>query len=188
VTVGGVEAQPTAVDGVLVVAAPVFGDGRGFFTELFHAEKFAALGLPSTFVQDNHSRSARHTLRGLHLQLEPHAQGKLVRPVSGVIFDVAVDVRPLSPSYGRWAGVTLEAGDGRALWVPPGCAHGFLVLSEEADVVYKCTGVYHPGSERALAWDSPAVGITWPLPPGVPPMLSPRDAAAPAWDPAGGLA
>ncbi|MBU6367780.1 MAG: dTDP-4-dehydrorhamnose 3,5-epimerase [Gemmatimonadetes bacterium] len=172
---------PTALPGVTLVTAPVFGDARGFFTELFHAEKFAALGLPTAFVQDNHSRSARHTLRGLHWQVAPHAQGKLVRAVTGRVFDVAVDLRPESPTRGRWVGVTLEAGDGRSLYIPPGFAHGFLVLSEHADVTYKCTAPYHPASERSLAWNSPALAIDWPLPPGVVPVLSQRDAAAKPW-------
>lgn len=173
---------PTALPGVTVVSAPVYGDARGFFTELFHADSFAALGLPTAFVQDNHSRSAQHTLRGLHWQRAPHAQGKLVRPITGTIFDVAVDLRPGSATYGRWTGHTLTAGDGRALYVPPGCAHGFLVLSEMADVMYKCTTPYHPASECAVAWDSALLAIAWPLPAGVTPVLSPRDAAAPAWD------
>jgi dTDP-4-dehydrorhamnose 3,5-epimerase len=175
---------PTALPGVSVVTAPVFGDDRGSFSELFHAEKFAAMGLPTAFVQDNHSRSARHTLRGLHHQLAPHAQGKLVRAVTGRVFDVAVDLRPHSATRGRWVGVTLEAGDGRSLYIPPGFAHGFLVLSDHADVTYKCTAPYHPASERALAWNSPALAIQWPLPPGVAPLLSPRDQGAPPWDPA----
>jgi dTDP-4-dehydrorhamnose 3,5-epimerase len=173
---------PTAVPGVTVVSAPVYGDARGFFTELFRAESFAALGLPTAFVQDNHSRSAQHTLRGLHWQRAPHAQGKLVRPITGTIYDVAVDLRPTSPTFGRWTGHTLTAGDGRALYVPPGCAHGFLVLSEMADVMYKCTTPYHPASECAVAWDSALLAIDWPLPAGVRPVLSPRDAAAPAWE------
>ena len=178
-----VQVEGTAVEGVVVVRTPVFGDARGFFSELFHADAFAAVGLPSAFVQDNHSRSGALALRGLHLQRAPHAQGKLVRPITGRIYDVVVDVRAHSPTRGQWTAVTLEAGDGRALYVPPGCAHGFLVLSDSADVVYKCTAPYHPASEVALAWDSPALAIAWPLPPGVAPVLSPRDAAAPAWTP-----
>jgi dTDP-4-dehydrorhamnose 3,5-epimerase len=168
---------PTSLPDVLVVEAPVFTDDRGFFTEVFHADKFASLGLPLVFLQDNHSRSAQHTLRGLHYQLhEP--QGKLVRAVTGRIFDVAVDVRRASPTFGQWAGVVLEGGDGKQLWIPPGFAHGFLVLSESADVSYKCTTVYHGPSDRGIAWNDPTIAIDWPIPAGVAPRLSPKDAAA----------
>ena len=167
----------TDLPDVLIVEAPVFTDDRGFFTEVFHAEKFAPLGLPTVFTQDNHSRSAQHTLRGLHYQMQ-NPQGKLVRAVSGRIFDVAVDLRRSSPAFGRWTGVTLEAGDGRQLWIPPGFAHGFLVLSDVADVSYKCTTVYHHPSDRALAWNDASVGIEWPLSSGAVPRLSPKDAVA----------
>jgi len=167
----------TAIPDVLIVESPVFGDERGFFNEVFHANKFSELGLPTVFLQDNHSRSAQHSLRGLHYQLyEP--QGKLVRPVTGTIFDVAVDMRRSSPTFGRAVGETLRAGDGRQLWVPPGFAHGFLVLSESADVSYKCTTVYHPSSERSLAWNCASLAIHWPIPEGAQPKLSPKDAAA----------
>ena len=167
--------EATALPGVLIVCAPVHSDARGFFTEVFRSDRFGAIGLPTMFVQDNHSRSNRHVLRGLHFQLnEP--QGKLVRPVHGTIFDVAVDVRRSSPTFGRWIGVTLEAGDGRQLWIPPGFAHGFFVTSDSADVSYKCTSVYHPESNRTIRWDDPELGIAWPLPPGITPVLSDPDA------------
>ena len=171
-------AEPTSLPGVLIVRSPVYCDSRGFFTEVFHADRFASIGLPVGFVQDNHSRSVRHVLRGLHYQLE-HPQGKLIRPVSGVIFDVAVDLRRSSPHFGEWFGTTLEAGDGRQVWIPPGFAHGFLVVSESADVTYKCTTVYHPESNLGLRWDDPEISIEWPLEAGVRPALSDSDALAP---------
>lgn len=168
---------PTPIEGVVVVEAPVFGDARGFFTEVFHVDKFAAAGLPTVWAQDNHSRSAQHVLRGLHFQRE-QPQGKLVRPATGAIFDVAVDLRGSSSTFGHWWGTTLEAGDGRQLYVPPGLAHGFLVLSEHADVSYKCTTPYHAASDGAVLWSDPAVGIEWPIPAGVTPTVSGKDAAA----------
>ena len=171
-------ATPTALPEVMIIESPVFSDDRGFFMELFHAEKFAAIGLPTVFDQDNHSRSARHTLRGLHYQLrEP--QGKLIRTAAGRIFDVAVDIRRDSPNFGQWVGVMLEGGDGKQLWIPPGFAHGFLVLSETADVSYKCTSTYNAASDRCIAWNDPQIAIEWPLPEGELPRLSPKDAAAP---------
>jgi dTDP-4-dehydrorhamnose 3,5-epimerase len=173
-----VKAIATAIPDVVVVASPVFADARGFFTEVFHAEKFASLGLPTEFVQDNHSRSVRHVLRGLHFQVvEP--QGKLVRAVTGRIFDVAVDLRRSSPTFGQWTGAVLEEGDGRQMWIPAGFAHGFLVLSEVADVSYKCTTPYRPSGDRSIRWNDPSIGIAWPLPPGVSPVLADRDAQAP---------
>lgn len=171
-------AEPTSLPGVVVVRSPVYGDSRGFFTEVFHEGRFASIGLPVSFAQDNHSRSVRNVLRGLHFQLE-HPQGKLVRPVTGVVFDVAVDLRQSSPHFRRWVGVTLEAGDGRQLWIPPGFGHGFLVLSELADVSYKCTTVYHPQSNGGIRWNDPDIGIEWPIAAGVSPILSDADAAAP---------
>lgn len=168
----------TAIGGVLVVESPVYRDDRGFFTEVHHIEKFAALGLRPEFVQDNHSRSGKHVLRGMHFQsVQP--QGKLIRPVSGTIFDVAVDLRKSSSTFGQWFGTTLEAGDGKQLWIPPGLAHGFLVLSESADVSYKCTTLYDAAADAVLAWNDPDVGIKWPLPSGVVPILSEKDAIAP---------
>jgi dTDP-4-dehydrorhamnose 3,5-epimerase len=169
-------AEPTGLPGVHVICAPVHVDARGFFTEVFHDARFAAIGLPTSFAQENHSRSARHVLRGLHLQLE-NPQGKLVRPVTGLIFDVAVDLRRSSPAFGKWTGVTLEAGDGRQLWIPPGFAHGFFVLSDSADVTYKCTTVHHAASSRTVRWNDGDIGVRWPLPPGVEPTLSAADAA-----------
>ncbi|HEV8448929.1 MAG TPA: dTDP-4-dehydrorhamnose 3,5-epimerase [Gemmatimonadaceae bacterium] len=169
--------ERTELRDVAVVRAPVHADTRGFFTETFHADRFASIGLPTSFAQDNHSRSHRNVLRGLHFQLE-QPQGKLVRAVTGRIFDVAVDLRRSSPDFGRWVGVTLEAGDGRQLWIPPGFGHGFLVLSDVADVTYKCTTVYHAPSNRAIRWNDPEIGIRWPLPHGVEPTLSDADAGA----------
>lgn len=171
-------AEPTSLPGVVVVRSPVYGDDRGFLTEVFREDRFAAIGLPVAFAQDNHSRSVRHVLRGLHFQLE-HPQGKLVRPITGAIFDVAVDLRRSSPHFRKWVGVTLEAGDGRQLWIPPGFGHGFLVLSESADVTYKCTTLYHPQSNSGIRWNDPDIGIEWPLAAGVGPLLSDADAQAP---------
>jgi dTDP-4-dehydrorhamnose 3,5-epimerase len=171
--------EETELPGVMVLRAPVHRDSRGFFTEVFHEGRFESLGLPTRYAQDNHSRSARHVLRGLHFQVGT-PQGKLVRPVAGTIFDVAVDLRRSSPNFGAWVGVELEAGDGRQLWVPPGFAHGFLVTSDSADISYKCTTVYSAQLSRAIRWDDPAISVRWPLPPGVAPILSDADASAPA--------
>lgn len=168
---------PTAIPDVVLVEPAVFGDARGFFMETWHAGKFAQAGIGTTFVQDNHSASAQWVLRGLHYQLQ-HTQGKLVRVVAGEVFDVAVDMRRSSTTYGRHVGVHLSAENKHMLWVPPGFAHGFLVLSERAEFVYKCTDFYDPGSERALLWSDPALNIRWPLPAGVNPELSRKDAAA----------
>jgi dTDP-4-dehydrorhamnose 3,5-epimerase len=176
-----VKAERTRLPGVLVIESPVFQDDRGFFTEVHHAEKLATIGVPTQFVQDNHSHSIGGVLRGLHFQLE-QPQGKLVRPVTGVIFDVAVDLRRSSSFFGQWVGVTLHAGDGRQMWVPPGFAHGFLVMSERADVFYKCTAFHHAPSDRCISWRDPRIGIEWPLPPGVSPLLSEKDARAPELD------
>jgi dTDP-4-dehydrorhamnose 3,5-epimerase len=167
---------PTAIPEVVMVEPKVFGDSRGFFMETWHAEKFAAAGIGAPFVQDNHSASAQWVLRGLHFQLR-RPQGKMVRVVVGEVLDVAVDLRRSSPTFGRHVAVNLSAGNRRMLWVPPGFAHGFLVLSERAEFVYKCTDFYDPGSERTLRWDDPAVGIDWPLPKGTKPEVSAKDAA-----------
>ncbi len=174
-----IRVAPAALPDVLVLRSPVFEDERGFFSEAFNERDFqAATGLPQRFVQDNHSRSHAGVLRGLHYQItEP--QGKLVRVLRGRVFDVAVDVRRGSPTLGQWVGMEL-GDDGTAVWVPPGFAHGFLVLSETADVVYKTTRYRVASAERALAWNDPHVGIGWPLQ-GAAPRLSPRDAAAPRW-------
>ena len=171
---------PVDLPEVLVLEPAVHGDARGFFMESFNQRAFdAAVGRPVAFVQDNHSRSARGVLRGLHYQLPPHAQGKLVRVVRGAVFDVAVDLRRGSPAFGRWAGVELSERNQRQLWIPPGFAHGFLVLSDSADFLYKTTDYYAPECEASLRWDDPALAIAWPLPAGTAPQLSPRDAAAP---------
>jgi len=165
----------TPISGAWVIEPAVFGDARGFFMETWQADKFAAAGVPAVFLQDNHSRSVQWTLRGLHLQVA-HTQGKLVRVSSGSVFDVIVDLRLSSPSFGAWWGVELSADNHRMLWVPPGLAHGILVTSPSADFLYKCTDFYSPPDERTLAWDDPTLGIRWPLPPGVAPALSAKDA------------
>lgn len=169
------ELIPTAIDGVLIVEPRVFGDERGFFFESWNQASFAKLGLDLDFVQDNHSRSARGVLRGMHYQL-PNPQGKLVRVVAGRVFDVAVDMRKASPTFGKWVGVELSAVNKRMLWVPPGMAHGFLTLEDGTDFLYKCTAPYMPANEHSLAWDDPEVGIEWPLD-GIEPQLSAKDRA-----------
>jgi dTDP-4-dehydrorhamnose 3,5-epimerase len=168
--------MPTTLAGVLTVEPRVHVDGRGFFLETWHAARYRDAGIPAEFVQDNHSRSVRGTLRGLHYQIE-HPQGKLVQVVSGEIFDVAVDLRRPSPDFGRWVGARLSAENHHQLWIPPGFAHGFLVTSESADVLYKCTSPYAPADERVLRWDDPSVGVEWPLANGATPLLSAKDAA-----------
>ncbi len=166
---------PTAIADVLIIEPRVFGDARGFFYESFNQQAFdAATGTRLPFVQDNHSRSSRGVLRGLHYQLAPKAQGKLVRVVRGAVFDVAVDIRRSSPTFGQWAGVELSEDNHRQLWIPPGFAHGFLVLSETADFLYKTTDYYSPEHERCIAWDDPALGIQWPDC-GLAPQLSAKD-------------
>lgn len=170
---------PTALTDVLVLEPRVFGDARGFFLESFNARRFAeATGVRAEFVQDNQSRSARGVLRGLHYQIR-QPQGKLVRVVRGRVFDVAVDLRRSSPAFGRWAGVELSEDNHRQLWIPPGFAHGFLVLSESADFLYKATDYYAPEHERAIRWDDPSVGIDWPIAEQAP-LLSAKDRAAPS--------
>ena len=165
----------TDLPGVLIVEADVVRDRRGFLFETYHATKFRAMGIAAPFVQDNYSRSSGGTLRGLHLQVE-QPQAKLVRAVAGEIFDVAVDVRRGSPTFGRWVGFALSAESFRQLFVPEGFAHGFAVISETADVEYKCTEVYHPASEIAILWSDPALAIRWPIDD---PVLSDRDRFAP---------
>lgn len=170
---------PTDINGVLLLEPRVFGDERGFFLESFNQTAFnAAVGEEIPFVQDNHSRSTRGVLRGLHFQMAPHAQGKLVRVVSGSVFDVAVDIRPGSPTHGRWFGVELSADNHRQLWIPPGLAHGFLVTSESADFLYKTTAYYAPSHDRAIAWNDPDLAITWPDV-GQALVISDKDKAAP---------
>jgi dTDP-4-dehydrorhamnose 3,5-epimerase len=162
-----------AIPDVLVLEPKVFGDARGFFLESWNARTFAEAGLPATFVQDNHSRSPRRVLRGLHYQIV-QPQGKLVRVVTGEVFDVAVDLRRASPTFGRWVGERLSGDNKRILWIPPGFGHGFLVLSESADFLYKTTDYYAPEHERVIAWNDPDLAITWPLEGA--PTLSARDA------------
>ena len=170
---------PTALAGVLILEPRVFGDARGFFMESFNRRVFEQLtGAHADFVQDNHSRSAKGVLRGLHYQIR-QPQGKLVRVVRGAVFDVAVDLRRSSPTFGRWVGAELTEDNHRQLWVPPGLAHGFVVLSDSADFLYKTTDYYAPEHERCIAWDDPAVGIAWPLAAhGIrAPLLSAKDRA-----------
>ena len=169
---------PTALPGLLILEPKVFGDARGFFMESYNAKAFQdATGLAPEFVQDNHSRSGRGVLRGLHYQIE-QAQGKLVRVTRGSVFDVAVDLRRSSPTFGKWAGVELSEENHRQLWIPPGFAHGFLVTSEFADFLYKTTDYYAPQHERCLLWNDPTVGVEWPLQllDGAP-LLSAKDVA-----------
>lgn len=166
----------TAITDVLIVEPKVFGDDRGFFFESFNKRQFEdAIGGTADFVQDNHSRSTRGVLRGLHYQIR-QPQGKLVRIAAGEVFDVAVDLRKSSPTFGKWAGAVLSADNKRQLWIPPGFAHGFLVLSDSADFLYKTTDYYAPEHERSLIWNDPAVGIEWPL--DGEPQLSTKDRAA----------
>lgn len=171
----------TDLPGVMLVEPEVLGDPRGFFMETWHAHKFADGGIDVRFVQDNHSRSARGILRGLHIQLQ-QTQGKLVRAAQGEIFDVAVDLRRDSPRFGQWTGQVLSETNRHQLWVPPGFAHGFYVLSESADVIYKCTDFYAPEHERTLRWDDPQVGIRWPLVNKQVPVLSKKDSTGLALD------
>ena len=167
---------PSAIPDVLIVEPDVHTDGRGFFLEAYHAERYHQHGIAGLFVQDNHSRSLGGTLRGLHLQLR-HPQGKLIRAIEGEIFDVAVDVRRGSPTFGRWVGVALSAENFKQVYVPPGFAHGFAVVTATAQVEYKTTDVYDPASEIGIAWNDPALGISWPV---TTPILSARDGRHPA--------
>jgi dTDP-4-dehydrorhamnose 3,5-epimerase len=171
-----VKVTQTELPGVLLVEPRVFGDQRGFFFETFHAERYTAAGINGPFVQDNFSQSTKGTLRGLHFQ-EPRAQGKLVQVFRGAVWDVAVDVRKGSPHFGAWVGVELSEDNRRQLWIPPGFAHGFCVLSDVADFFYKCTDLYSPECERAVRWDDPALAIRWQV---QSPLVSPRDQAAPS--------
>ena len=166
---------PTKLDGVVIIEPKVFGDDRGFFMESWNADAFAKLGLNLSFVQDNHSHSQKGVLRGLHFQ-NPDAQGKLVRVSRGAVFDVAVDVRRSSPTFGQWTGVELSASNHRMFYVPEGFAHGFLTLEDDTDFLYKCTAPYAPQSEHSIAWDDPAIGIDWPLN-GTEPLLAEKDRA-----------
>ncbi|OND14224.1 dTDP-4-dehydrorhamnose 3,5-epimerase [Burkholderia pseudomallei] len=170
-----IQVTPTALPEVKIIEPKVFGDARGFFFESFNAREFAEqVDAGVEFIQDNHSRSAKGVLRGLHYQIQ-HAQGKLVRVVEGEVFDVAVDIRKSSPNFGKWVGVVLSADNHRQLWVPPGFAHGFVVLSDAAQFLYKTTDYWFPEFERSIAWNDPAIGIDWPI--GDEPLLAAKDAA-----------
>ena len=164
---------PTDIEGLVIIEPRVFGDDRGFFMESWNRQIFADLGLDLDFVQDNHSRSAKGVLRGLHYQ-QPNPQGKLVRVTAGRAWDVAVDLRAGSATYGKWAGVELSAENKRMFWVPPGFAHGFVSLEDGTDFLYKCTAFYTPANEHSLMWNDPDVGIEWPLE-GIEPQLSAKD-------------
>ena len=174
-----VEIRPLGLDGVVEVITPKFGDARGFFSETYNAQRFAGAGIDLTFVQDNHSYSAeKGVLRGLHYQLPPRAQDKLVRVVKGAIFDVAVDIRRSSPSFGRWVGIEVSADRWNQILVPRGFAHGFVTLVPDTEVIYKVTDVYSPQHDRAIRFDDPEIAIAWPLPADVL-RLSDKDRAAP---------
>lgn len=168
----------TPIEGLLVIEPKIFGDERGFFYESFNAQRFRdATGVALDFVQDNHSRSSQGILRGLHYQLPPMAQGKLVRVVVGEVFDVAVDLRSDSDSFGKWYGLTLSAENKRQFWIPPGFAHGFVTRSEHAEFLYKTTAYYSPAHDRAIRWNDPTIAIDWPI--EMEPVLSNKDATAP---------
>lgn len=169
------KATPLSLPGLVLIELQRFGDDRGFFVESWNAKKFADMGLDLDFVQDNHSRSARGVLRGLHYQLS-NPQGKLVRVTRGKAFDVVVDMRCSSPTFGKWEAVTLSADEATLFWIPPGFAHGFVALEDQTEFQYKCTGFYDPSDEHSLLWNDPAVGIEWPLD-GFEPLLSGKDAA-----------
>jgi len=173
------KAVATAIPDVLLIEPQVFGDERGFFFESWNRRRFAELGMNRDFVQDNQSKSGRNVLRGLHYQIE-HAQGKLVRVIAGSIYDVAVDLRRSSPSFGKWVAFSLSAEDRRMAWIPPGFAHGFCVTSDSAEVLYKATDYWSPAHERTLKWDDPALAIPWPL--SGEPLLAAKDAAGRPFD------
>jgi len=166
---------PAPVEGVIVIEPRVFEDNRGFFLETYQEKKFEEAGIPTWFPQDNHSGSKKNVLRGLHYQIQ-HPQGKLVRVIAGELYDVAVDLRAASPTFGRWFGILLSAENKTQLWIPPGFAHGFYVLSDWSEVVYKTTDYYHPEFERTLLWNDNNLSIPWPLIPGIPPVISAKDA------------
>lgn len=172
------KATPLAIADVILLEPHVFGDERGFFFESFNQREFErATGRKVSFVQDNHSCSKKNVLRGLHYQIR-QPQGKLVRVVTGEVFDVAVDIRKASPTFGKWVGEILSAENKKQMWIPEGCAHGFLVLSEDAEFLYKTTEYYAPEFERAIAWNDPEIGIQWPVPVDTEPQLSPKDKSA----------
>ena len=169
-----VEKNVGGIEGLCVITPAVHGDNRGYFMETYQKEEFAAAGITAEFVQDNQSSSTRGVLRGLHFQKQ-HPQGKLVRAVSGEVFDVAVDLRPNSATFGKWYGVVLSAENKRQFYVPEGFAHGFIVLSDEAEFAYKCTDFYHPGDEGGLAWNDPEIGVEWPIEEGMELIISDKD-------------
>ena len=171
------EFEPTRLPEVILVKPRVFGDARGYFFETWQQQKFEAAGIAVRFVQDNHSHSTLHTLRGLHFQIQ-QPQGKLVRVSRGEVFDVAVDIRRSSPRFGQWVGAVLSESNHLMMWVPPGFAHGYLALTDEVDFIYKCTDLYAPQHERSIRWDDPQIGVQWPLPSGATPCLSGKDAIA----------
>lgn len=171
------EFVPTRIPEVVLIKPNVFGDSRGYFLETWQQSKFATAGISAHFVQDNHSHSSQWILRGMHYQVQ-QTQGKLVRVTRGAVFDVAVDVRRSASTFGQWVGVELSDVNHHMLWVPPGFAHGFLAMSDSVDFLYKCTDFYAPQHERTIRWDDPDIGIEWPLPGGVMPLLAERDAAA----------
>ena len=174
--------QRLAISDIVLFTPKVFGDDRGFFFESFNERVFAEVtGCTQRFVQDNHSRSVKGVLRGLHAQKPPNAQGKLVRVTQGAVFDVAVDARRDSPTFGQWVGVELSADNRQQLWIPPGCLHGFLTLSDSADFLYKTTNFYAPAAEVCVAWDDKDLAIEWPLDRTGPPQLSPKDQQGLSW-------
>ncbi len=172
---------PTLIPDILIIEPNVITDIRGFFLETYHYEKFQQAGINLPFVQDNHSQSMQGTLRGLHYQLAPCSQGKLVRVLQGEIFDVGVDLRIDSPTQGKWVGEHLSSSNFKMLYIPPGCAHGFYVLSQTAEVFYKCTDIYAPKLDRGIRWNDPILNISWPLINNTPPLLSTKDQNLPLW-------
>ncbi len=181
ITSGNFTFIPTSIEGVAIVDVKSYGDERGYFMETYKRPDFVAGGIDCDFVQDNQSRSTRGVLRGLHFQIE-HPQSKLVRVVEGEVFDVAVDLRPGSPTFGQWEGVVLSAENRRQFFVPRGFAHGFYVMSETATFCYKCDDVYHPNDEGGLMWDDPSIAVAWPVPDGEEPVLSEKDGLHPSFE------
>jgi len=173
--------ESTHIPDVKLITPQVFGDERGFFMEVWNHNTYEKLGLPTHFVQDNHSKSSRNTLRGLHYQLQ-HPQGKLVRVTQGSVYDVAVDMRKTSPTFGQWVGMTLSAENKIMAWIPEGFAHGFYVTSDTAEFQYKCTDIYAPTGERTLMWNDPSLKIDWPIPENTSPLISEKDAIGSAFD------
>lgn len=177
---GKIEVETFEIEGLKVITPTVIGDSRGYFCETYHYEDYKAAGIPDVFVQDNQSASRRGVLRGLHFQIE-HPQAKLVRVIRGEVFDVAVDIRKGSPTYGQWHGVLLSEENKKQFYVPTNFAHGFLVLSDYAEFCYKCTDFYHPGDEGGIMYNDPAIGVEWPIPEGMELIFSERDTKWPSW-------